>query len=161
MAFFRYQFSRQAGLVSDLIALGGAGDFSHVDIVLKDGTLLGARSDKVGGLPAGVHVRPADYTKWSRQVFINVPCTPRQRMRALEFAVAQIGKPYDKLAIVGFLVGRNWRDEDSWFCSELGARVGEVGGFFEEMFSPANKIAPVALSLVASAAPGRAITVVK
>lgn len=159
--FFRYQFSRQENLTSDLIALGGAGVFSHVDIVLDDEQLLGARSDVIGGKLPGVQIRPANYAVWSHQVVIAVPCTLEQKQRALDFARAQLGKPYDKLAIIGFLVGRNWRDEDAWFCSELGGRVGEIGGFFAEMYSPANKVAPVALSLVASSQVGRVITVLK
>ena len=160
--FFRYQFVRQPDLTSDLIALGGAGDFSHVDILLDDGSLLGARSDSVGGKPPGVQIRPADYVKdWTHQVVIAVPCVPAQKAAALDFAFKQLGKPYDKLAIAGFIVGRDWRSPDHWFCSELGARVGEAGGFFGEMYSPVNKIAPVTLSCVASAVPGRVITVIK
>lgn len=162
MTVFRYQFVRAAEFSSDLIALGGAGDFSHCDIVLDDGTLLGARSDEVGGQPAGVRIRPPNYVKtWTHQVLVEIPCTDEQKAAALSFAHAQLGKPYDKLAIVAFVVGRDWRREDAWFCSELGARVGEVGGFFAEMYTPANKISPVSLSTVATAMPGRVVTVIK
>lgn len=161
MGFFRYQFSRQADLTSDLIAFGGAGDFSHVDIVLSDGRLLGARSDEVGGAGQGVQIRTPDYAKWTHQVLIDVPCMGAEADAALAFAMAQLGKPYDKLAIAAFVVGRDWREDDAWFCSELGARSGEVGGFFGQMYSPVNKITPVELSIVASAVPGRVITVVK
>ena len=31
----------------------------------------------------------------------------------------QVGKPYDKLAIVAFAVNRDWRSPDAWFCDEL------------------------------------------
>lgn len=161
MDSLRFQFSRQDDFTSDLIALGGAGDFSHVDIVLDDGTLLGARSDSVGGAPPGVQIRTPRYARWSHQVLIDMPCTPEQKAAALDFAYQQLGKPYDLLAIAAFVVGRDWRSDDSWFCSELAARVGEVAGVFAQMYSPANKIAPVPLSLVCSALPGRVITVLK
>lgn len=158
--FLRFQFSRQDDLTSDLIALGGAGDFSHVDIVLPNGSLLGARSDHIDGL-TGVQIRKPGYAKWTRQVFIDVPCTASQAAKAYDFAIEQVGKGYDKWAIAAFVVGRDWREEDKWFCSELGARVGEVAGVFAEMFSPVNKIEPVELSLVASSQIGRLITVIK
>jgi hypothetical protein len=162
-AYLRFQFVRQADLASDLIALVGAGQFSHVDISLDDYSLLGARSDSVGGKPPGVQIRPANYDVdvWTHQVLISVPCTVEGKAAALAFVNAQVGKGYDKLAIAGFVVGRNWRDESEWFCSELGARYGEVAGAFAEMFAPDNKIAPNALALVCSAVPGRAITVLK
>ena len=49
---------------------------------------------------------------------------------ALLWAVTQTGKPYDLTAIFGILVDRNWRAEDSWFCSEL------VAAAFEHTFMP-------------------------
>lgn len=158
--YLRFQFSRQDDLTSDLIALGGAGEFSHVDIVLPNGCLLGARSDHIDGL-TGVQIRMPDYAKWARQVFIDVACTASQAAKGYDFALEQVGKGYDKWAIAGFVVGRNWREEDKWFCSELAARTGEVAGVFDEMFSPVNKIEPVELSLVASSQVGRVITVIK
>jgi hypothetical protein len=36
-----------------------------------------------------------------------------------DFPKAQLGKPYDKLAIVAFAVNRDWRSPDAWFCDEL------------------------------------------
>ena len=65
---------------------------------------LGARLD------GGVQTRPPNYEKWSRVV-------PYYKERAYwDFLKAQIGKPYDKLAIFAFAVDRDWR---SWFCDEL------------------------------------------
>jgi hypothetical protein len=161
--YLRYQFVKQADLASDLIAIVGAGLFSHVDIVLDDNTLLGARSDSVGGKPPGVQIRPADYNAkvWTHQVQIWVPCTALQKGVAIQFAEAQIGKAYDKWAIAGFVVDRDWRNDLEWFCSELGARYGEVGGVFGELLTPDNKVAPNTLSAVCSAAIGRQIIVVK
>lgn len=161
MESFRLQFVRSDDWQSNAIAWYGDGDFSHVDILLSDGCLLGARSDSVGGAPPGVQYRKPDYAPWSKQVIISIPCTEEQRLRAVQFAIAQIGKPYDKRSIAAFFVARDWRSPDSWFCSELGAAVGEEGGLWGPLYSPVNKITPVGLALVASSIPGRVITVVK
>ena len=159
--FFRYQFVRANDFASDAIAIYSDGAFSHVDILLDDGRLLGARSDCKGGAPAGVQIRTPDYASWSKQVIIALPCTLEQKQRALDFATLQLGKPYDPLAIVAFVAAKDWRLENAWFCSELGARVGEVGALWSELYSPANHITPVGLALVASSQVGRVITVVK
>lgn len=51
-----------------------------------------------------------------------------------DFLDAQDGKPYDWRAIVSFGFGgmtfhpRNWREDDSWFCSELICRALETAG---------------------------------
>lgn len=161
--YLRWQFVRQRDLVSDLIAIGTDGLFSHVDIVLDDGALLGARTDAVGGKPPGVQIRPSGYCApvWSHQVVIAVPCTAGQKAAANAFALAQEGKAYDKLAIVGFIVDRNWRTDNEWFCSELGARYGEIAGVFAELFTPDNRVAPNTLAAICGAIPGRVITTLK
>lgn len=38
---------------------------------------------------------------------------------AIKSALNELGKPYDYTAIFGFLVHRDWQENDSWFCSEL------------------------------------------
>lgn len=35
-----------------------------------------------------------------------------------EAALTQIGKPYDKTALLGVYANRNWQEDDSWYCSE-------------------------------------------
>jgi hypothetical protein len=161
METFRFQFVRGDDLASDLIAFGGAGQFSHVDIMLDDGRLLGARSDTVGGAPPGVQVRTPDYAKWTKQVIIEVPCTMGQKLAAFAFADSKVGESYDKVAILAFALGTDWHNAHAEICSEFGAQVGQAGGFWAELYSPANKITPVELSIVASSVKGRAITVVK
>lgn len=161
MELFRFQFVRADDLASDAIALVGAGDFSHVDILLDDGSCLGARSDSVGGAPPGVQIRTAGYAKWPKQVIIEIPCTAEQKRTALDFAHSKIGEPYDKIAILAFVIGTDWHDAHAEICSEFGAQVGQAGGFWPELYSPASRISPSALALVCSAVPGRHITVLK
>jgi uncharacterized protein YycO len=48
--------------------------------------------------------------------------------RALTQALKQEGKRYDWTAILGLATNRNWREDDSWFCSELVAYSFEQAG---------------------------------
>lgn len=63
------------------------------------------------------------------------------------FLRAQVGKPYDHSAIWGFASGRDWREDDSWICSELQAAALEHAGIVpNQLYLAANKITPVALA---------------
>ena len=148
----KLQFVLGTGLSSRGIAWFSAGHFSHVDCVLPDGRLLGARSDACGGQPPGVRVRPAGYENWKERVVMTVPERGlSDKQRFYDFLAAQIGKPYDSTAIWGFAVGRDWRDPRDWFCSELAAAALEMGGYLPVLYAPVNKITPAALALAVSA----------
>lgn len=113
------------GISSRAIGYFGGMNLSHFDIMLPDGSLLGARSDWIkplnGGpsIPPGVQIRPSNYERWRRQIVFRkmVPDAWAQDFYAR--AHAQVDKPYDSTAIWGFATGRDWRDPDKWFCSEL------------------------------------------
>jgi hypothetical protein len=146
------QFVRGRGLASRLIAwFGGGPRFSHVDVVLPDGTLLGSRSDRVAGVPSGVQIRPASYTTGEAALQVQLPCTPSHAKAFYEFLHAQLGKPYDHMSILGFIVGRNWREDDTWFCSELASAALEHAGLLRQLAARASKITPGDLLLVLSA----------
>lgn len=150
------RFCAGTGFSSGAIEYFGAGNWSHVDNETPNG-LLGARSDHVGGQPSGVWPRPLDYEKSPRWVRMQLPCTASQYQTWLNFLYQQVSKPYDKLAILAFVIGRNWRDDDAWFCSELAARALEVAGILPPLFLSPNKITPGALALAVSAAGGKII----
>jgi uncharacterized protein YycO len=150
----RLQFVRQAALSSDIIAWFSQGHFSHVDAILPDETLLGARNDSVGGQPPGVRIRPPDYTPFSLRVVMAVPCSESQAERYYSFLHSQVGKPYDTEAIWAFAFGRDWREQDSWICSELQTAAGEACGAFPSLYLAANKITPVSCALAFSAIGG-------
>jgi hypothetical protein len=121
------------------------GWFSHVDSVMDDGRLLGAR------LEGGVQIRPPNYEKFSRveRVVISVPY---YKQRAYwDFLKAQVGKPYDKLAIVAFAVNRGWRSPDAWFCDELVAAGLEQAEVVRKMAPCVNRLDVRDLYLVVSA----------
>lgn len=85
-------------------------DWSHVDIVMPDGYLLGARQD------GGVKKRQPGYGKFSKVQHMIAKGAPES---VYEYALSQWGKPYDWTSILNFGMHRDWRENDSWFCSEL------------------------------------------
>jgi hypothetical protein len=135
MATLDLRFVTSRGVASDLIARGqlGCGFPTHVEVRLSDGRLLGAHLD------GGVIIRPAGYDDDTLQAehFVPLPCTDIQRDDALTFLDLQVGKHYDSVAIAALAAGaiagvpRDWREPDSWFCSELDAAALEAAGIFK------------------------------
>jgi uncharacterized protein YycO len=139
------QFVDTTGLTSWAIRWFSAGRVSHVDAVMQDGKLLGARS------AGGVQIRAKNYEKFVRKIKVELPSNADHEQRWNTFLRAQIGKKYDKTAIWAFLVNRDWRESDSWYCSELiAAGLEECGWLRTRLASPANKITPSELLLVLS-----------
>lgn len=149
-----FQFVCEKAISSQVIAWFSTGHFSHVDAVLDDGSLLGARSDRVGGRPAGVQIRPPNYISFSLRVVMAIPATDSLNAAFYAFLRSQVGKPYDSEAIWAFLFNRNWRETDSWICSELQAAGLEQAGVTPRLYLAANKITPVSLALAISAVGG-------
>lgn len=145
------QFIAASDIGSHAIQIFERGWPSHVDAVLGDGSLLGARSDAVGGKPPGVQVRPAGYEPFARVQRVVLEASSAEETAWLNFLTAQIGKPYDMTAIAAFAVGRDWRETDSWFCSELQAAALEASGYFPgKLANPSNEITPRDLLLIVS-----------
>ena len=116
------QLSTENGIAPATVRWWTNCNFSHVDFVLPpglklpDGTLteggelLGARGD-------GVKVRPPNYMKFTKVQRYYFPGAPNS---IYNYAITQIGKPYDYTAIFNFVVqNRNWRNDNAWYCSEL------------------------------------------
>ena len=99
--------------------------WSHVEAIGLEGT-FGAQ------LSGGVIWRSLDdacYRGTKNVEVLNLTLTLEQEKAIWKFLDAQEGKPYDWRAILGFGLGRrDWREEDSWFCSELQTRALEVAG---------------------------------
>lgn len=143
----RLQFSFQDNLPSELITYFGHGaGFSHVDAVMDDGRLLGARLD------GGVQIRPAGYAAFTRTLPVTLGAAASQNQEFWDFLNQQIGKPYDSRAVIGFAAGRDWREATAWFCSELVAAALESSYWFPyDLTTPVNKIDPDDLLLAISA----------
>jgi len=80
-------------------------------------------------LDGGVQLRPFDYDKKCQFLLAHVDCSPEISAKVIEYARSQIGKPYDWTSLVGFMVHRDWRSPDSWFCSDLVAWCFESAGY--------------------------------
>jgi hypothetical protein len=145
----RLRFVYNGDLSSQAIRLFSRGWPSHVDAVLHDGHLLGARSDLCGGQPRGVQIRPSYYDPGTKHEFVNLPTNSKVQSLFYDFVRAQVGKPYDWRAILAFAFDRDWRNTDAWFCSELIASGLETAGFFRRPLpTQSNKITPRDLLLL-------------
>ena len=96
--------------------------WSHVALVLEDGTAIEATYPKVRRVPLETIL-----AAHSKYVIIDIPTDNDQAI--IDFAMSQIGKPYDITALLGILVHRQWTDTDKWFCSELVAWCFAQGGY--------------------------------
>jgi len=145
------QFVEGTGLGSGMIRWFGHGSYSHVDAVLPDGSLLGARSDVIDGIPAGVQIRPADYVAKEKVTRISLPATHEQTREFYQFMHDEIGRPYNKIGILAFVVNANWTSIGAWFCSQLVTAKLMSCKWLRHLSEPANKVDPDDLFLILSA----------
>jgi hypothetical protein len=133
----KLQFSRSTELVSLLIAKACRSQFSHVDAVLEDGNLLGAsdspKAPFIEGNPCGVAIRPPDYQPFAIRRIAHVYVPARVEEWFYTLLHAQLGEPFDNTAMHAVFSGkpdngRNWKDDNAWFCSELKAFAFEESG---------------------------------
>lgn len=152
----RLSFVCGASLSSRLIAWygNGYGGYSHVDAVLKDGCLLGARDDAVGGQLPGVRIRPQNYEKWSRRAIVDIPCTEGQAVDWEAWLRAQIGKPYDSGAIWGFITGARDHQKGHWICSACQTGALRHVSLLHKIPVPDSQVTPNSLLLLATAGLG-------
>lgn len=149
----RLRFVLGSGWASSAISVFSAGHLSHVDAVMPDGTLLGARSDNVGG-GKGVRERPNPYETAAKVLWAEITAQPDQEADFYAFLRKQLGKPYDHLSIFAFAINRNWRDDDAWYCSELiAAALEDALILTKTLYLPFNKITPVMLAVLVSELP--------
>lgn len=154
----RMQFVLGSDLSSRLIAWYGQGygGFSHVDAVLPDGTLLGARNDAIGGQPPGVRIRPPEYEKWANRALVELPATDTQAASWQSFLRLQIGDPYDRGAILGFLLGKQDHASGHWICSALQHQALQQIHFLYPSPIPDSQVTPDSLfQLVTSGLGGK------
>lgn len=128
MSTIAFSFVQSNDPIGRVIQFYERGPWSHVDCVLPDGSLLGARSDSVGGKPPGVQIRPPDYETWPKRDIVELAATPEQITTWLNFLKSQIGQPYATAdLIMQYLTGDGGGTIDSeWWCSKLAARSGEA-----------------------------------
>lgn len=148
------QLSAQDDVVSHVIMDWTRGQFSHVDIVTPKGTLIGARSDVhiIGGVtyPAGVIERPAGYAPFTATKLLTFEVGHDDSF--WQFVQAQIGKPYDKGAIAGLALDRDWHNPNQWFCSELAAAALEAGAFINPLPTGVWFVSPRDIDIIGAVA---------
>ena len=110
MNYIRLRFYNGKGLFSKLIKWRSWGEYSHVDIVMPNYTLIGA----IGG-KGGVVL----HTSYPAKSYVTYDVPVPNAIEGLGWLVNQIGKPYDWTAIGAFITRTDWDDESKWFCSEL------------------------------------------
>lgn len=145
MSAITLQFATEASLGSWAIRVYSRGRASHVDTVMPDGRLLGAR------YRGGVAIREPDYARFSWSKRIELPATDSVASAYAAFLEAQLGKPYDLDAIAAFTLDRDWRRPDTWFCSEIVCAGLEASGFVPKLATPANRVTPEMLLFLCSA----------
>lgn len=141
------RFVEGGAIDSRIIRWGTHSTWSHVELYDEERT-FGAQ------LKGGVCWR-SRYDPCYRNVkathLITLDLSQREWDLVQWFISASDGKPYDWRAIVAYAAGnprwmwrhRNWREEDSWFCSEWVSRLLEIIGrlrFLQPM--PVTRIAP-------------------
>jgi hypothetical protein len=150
----RLSFRLGSDLSSRLIAWYGQGygGWSHVAAVLPDGTLLDARSDVLGGVPAGVQIRTEDLEPVRRSALVELEKGDSAAWEA--FLRSQIGKPYDEQAILGFILGRKDHTKGRWICSALQTGALKAAGLLHSIPIPEAQVTPDALYLLVTAGLG-------
>ena len=106
----KLQFSKSRGIGAELICWRDWSDYSHVDTVMPDGRLFGARGDGVK------HREPYPVI---RKLIIRIDVNEEQEKKYYEALLSQEGKPYDYFGLLGFVFNRDWQETDKWICSEL------------------------------------------
>lgn len=117
-------FTSGVGPASRLIKWGTRSEWSHIDVVYP------GQKAVVGALFfRGVAERSMDdAVRYATKVgygWLEVP----DEVAFWQFLGHQLGKPYDRLAILGFgMAQRNWQAGERWICSELVAGAALAGG---------------------------------
>lgn len=138
MPKIQVQFSTQSTIPSAIIRWRDWSDYSHVELIMPDGKLLGANLD-------GVKLR--DPYKVAKRLILEIEVTEEQANRIYLNAMMQIGKKYDWAGIFGFVASRNWQETDKWFCSELIAWLFLKAGIKLLRTDDIHRISPHLLSL--------------
>jgi hypothetical protein len=139
MKALTWQTVRGRGKSSRAIGWFGGEFYSHIDVLTPEGLLRGARSDVIQGIQPGYRDRPQNYEKWAACTRWTVEVTDEQYDKYWAYSKLQLGKPYDSRGLIEtFVFGREWREDNAWWCSEEVAMNGEQAGIWvipEEMTS--------------------------
>jgi hypothetical protein len=122
---------------------------SHCEAVMPDGTYLGAHAD------GGVQARLPDYDAaiWTKQLFIDLPCTEAQQKAHIDYLTRKIGEPYDMESILGFALRLDQHSPQHIICSALqlmSLRQPKAPWLPFPITLPAHQVSPRDLLLILS-----------
>ena len=130
--------------ISRLIRWRTWSPYSHAAWLCRDGTVIEA-------WPGGVQWVSGLLTQHKERTVVEVyeivGLTEEQRTRIETFLVDQIGKPYDYLAILGFMLRKPLQKPSRWFCSELIFSACQSAGVNLLARIPPWKVSPDMLAL--------------
>ena len=130
-------FSKRRHVGSWLIRTVTWSEWSHVELVLPNGQLLGAAA------PHGVVVDKLDKRLSIASQVIEMDVSRWVNASAVEaWANEQVGKPYDWAGCVGIGIHRDLQDDKKWFCSEFVVAALCAGGFEPYRLETLHRITP-------------------
>ena len=119
-------------------------DYSHAVWVCRDGTVIEAW---VGGVRRVPGLLSQHREKTVVELYAIAGLNEEQRDRIETFLVAQLGKPYDYAAILGFALRKDTQNPAKWFCSELIFAACLFAGIYLLARIPPWKVSPDLLAL--------------
>ena len=151
--------------LSWFIRMGGVGShYSHagirVDRGCREPDLVSAHwSDGVRHRTLGSE----GYDLAKSWTWVTIPCTDEQEDRHLEWVLSQVGKRYDRLALIGMADGalKGWEHltgwSSQWFCSALAFQSIPESGMPLNPIKPAGlrTISPIEFAWIAYALGGK------
>lgn len=115
-------FTRRHHLGSAGIRIVTWSAYSHVDVIMDDGKLIGAIAGK-GVIESSYEER---IKAASKAVIMDLPV--KEINEAMAFLRRQLGKPYDWSGVLGIGLHRDWQEDDKWSCAELAAAAAAEAG---------------------------------
>jgi hypothetical protein len=142
-------------LSSRFIAWYGTGSngYSHCASILSDGRYLDARSDVLGGVPAGVHIRVPTTEKWIKKRHATLDVTQAEYDSWEASLRAKISDDYGKTDIWSFILGKDQHEGGHWICSALVINaIQHIKRIPYPLPVPAHQITPDAALLIVATA---------
>jgi hypothetical protein len=138
--------------LSNLIRWETQGTVSHVESILPGGDIIGAYLDGIKQIPGDSDL---GYTS---QIFVDVEASQEAIDKWVRYLKSRVGRKYDFLAALGFMLHMNIRTPGAFICSmdaTLGLRIS--GTFPRPLSEPAHRVSPRDLLFALSAHPAATI----
>lgn len=136
----KFLFTRSKGIGGWFIRLVLMSHHNHVGVQI-DGNVYEAK------FFGGVTKKSITQFYEENNIKLELSLAVENKETVKEFLEAQLGKPYDWLAILAIPLRRDWHKKDSWMCSELAAQVLIEDG--KQMPIESSRITPRDLLFIA------------